>query len=336
MYVHNLSAVGEQYLDFEPADDKGPVRRGRRHAARQRGLAARRRGRPAGRAELVRRARSTRRTSRSWSASSGRCSTTPASRCSSCSTTARTFIDEASAHTAETRALLDDGLTVLQTQEGEGENIRAFSRDLARITESLKDSDADLRTTLSDTPATAREVDRLLTDLEPTLPVLLGQRDQRRPGRVSAPRRARAAAGGLPARDRERLHRHHRATATATSTCSSTRSVQPCTKGYKPPDQWRPPSRPLRRPDLPGPVHRRAAVRPARHAVLARRPARQPGRGLPRAATTPRPASSTAWSTRTATRCTSVTRATSRCSATTRGSGCWSARWWPLLEPSRR
>ena len=24
MYVHNLSAVGEQYLDFEPPDDKGP------------------------------------------------------------------------------------------------------------------------------------------------------------------------------------------------------------------------------------------------------------------------------------------------------------------------
>jgi ABC-type transporter Mla subunit MlaD len=24
MYVHNLSAVGEQYLDFEPADDKPP------------------------------------------------------------------------------------------------------------------------------------------------------------------------------------------------------------------------------------------------------------------------------------------------------------------------
>ena len=56
------------------------------------------------------------------------------------------FVDEASAHTAETRALLDDGLTVLQTQEGEGENIRAFSSDLAKITESLKDSDADLRT----------------------------------------------------------------------------------------------------------------------------------------------------------------------------------------------
>src|SRR5215212_5437188 len=24
MYVHNLSAVGEQYLDFEPPDDQGP------------------------------------------------------------------------------------------------------------------------------------------------------------------------------------------------------------------------------------------------------------------------------------------------------------------------
>jgi len=85
-----------------------------------------------------------------------------------------TFVDEASAHTAETRALLDDGLTVLQTQEGQGENIRSFSHDLAAITRSLKESDQDLRTTLSDTPATAREIDALLTDLEPTLPVLLG------------------------------------------------------------------------------------------------------------------------------------------------------------------
>ena len=35
MYVHNLSAVGEQYLDFEPADDEAPVRRGRRHDRRR-------------------------------------------------------------------------------------------------------------------------------------------------------------------------------------------------------------------------------------------------------------------------------------------------------------
>ena len=41
--------------------------------------------------------------------------------------------------------------------------------------------------------------------------------------------------------------------------------------------------RPLRRPDLPGPVHRRPAVRPARHAVLARRAGRH-ARARPTAA----------------------------------------------------
>ncbi len=27
MFVHNLTAIGEQYLDFEPPDDEGPTRR---------------------------------------------------------------------------------------------------------------------------------------------------------------------------------------------------------------------------------------------------------------------------------------------------------------------
>ena len=34
--------------------------------------------------------------------------------------------------------------------------------------------------------------------------------------------------------------------------------VQPCTQGYKPPDRVAAALGPLRRPDLPGPVHRRA------------------------------------------------------------------------------
>ena len=88
--------------------------------------------------------------------------------------------------------------------------------------------------------------------------------------------------------------------------------------------------RPHRRPDLPGPVHSRAAVR-----TCAARSTRPDGRlRLARRAPTgrrlrpARPGSSTARSTRTATRCASSTRATCRCWAATRGSGCWWVRWW--------
>ena len=87
-----------------------------------------------------------------------------------------TFIDEASAHTDETRRAARrraDGAAA--PSEGQGENIRSFSRDLALITEVAQGQRRrpahDARRTR---PATARELDTLLTDLEPTLPVLLG------------------------------------------------------------------------------------------------------------------------------------------------------------------
>src|SRR3546814_13848454 len=51
------------------------------------------------------------------------------------------FIDVASAHTQETIKLLDTGLKVLETQQGQSENIKAFSRDLASLTEVLKRSE---------------------------------------------------------------------------------------------------------------------------------------------------------------------------------------------------
>ena len=54
VFVHNGSAVGEQYLDFEPPDDEGPVPRRGLHHRRQQGVAARRRGRPPRRPRPVR------------------------------------------------------------------------------------------------------------------------------------------------------------------------------------------------------------------------------------------------------------------------------------------
>ena len=84
------------------------------------------------------------------------------------------FVRVASAHTADTVRLLDRGERVLSTQQGQGDNIRVLARNLHLLTRSLAASDDDLDQVLSDTPGAARELDALLRDLRPTLPVLLG------------------------------------------------------------------------------------------------------------------------------------------------------------------
>jgi phospholipid/cholesterol/gamma-HCH transport system substrate-binding protein len=240
MYVHNLSAVGEQYLDFEPADARPPYAE---DGDTLHGNAA---SLPVDEGELL-----VELNSFVDSVDKDKLQTVVRELGTMFHDTGgplqqlldngSTFIGEASAHTAETRALLDDGLTVLQTQQGQGENIRAFSHDLAGITESLKDSDADLRTTLSDTPGTAREVDKLLTDLEPTLPVLLANATS--VGQVGVlhlagleqllvvfPRVIAAGFTGTPGDGYGHVN------------LQLDQTVQPCTKGYKPQSQWRPPS----------------------------------------------------------------------------------------------
>ncbi len=83
------------------------------------------------------------------------------------------FIADASANSDATIRLLNSGLTVLRTQQDEGENIRVFARDLRKVTNTLRTSDGDLRKTLDRTPGAAREVTALLEGLEPTLPVFL-------------------------------------------------------------------------------------------------------------------------------------------------------------------
>ncbi len=240
MYVHNLSAVGEQYLDFEPPDDKGPyVEAGDTLAGSADSM-------PVDEGELLIELNSfvssvDKQNLQVLVRELGTMFQNTGESLQVLLDNGSTFIHEASAHTAETRALLDDGLTVLQTQEGEGENIRAFSSDLAKITESLKDSDADLRTTLSDTPATARELDKLLIDLEPTLPVLLANATS--VSQIGLTHVAgleqllvvfpRVIAGGFTGTTPDGYGHVN---------LQYDNSVGPCTKGYKPTNQWRPPS----------------------------------------------------------------------------------------------
>jgi phospholipid/cholesterol/gamma-HCH transport system substrate-binding protein len=173
MYVHNLSAVGEQYLDFEPPTDDGPyARSGHTFAGDATSL-------PVDEADLLveldqfvssvdeENLTTVVRELGTMFHDTGR----PLQRLLD---SGSTFVREASAHTEETVRLLDRGKRVLTTQQGESENITSLARDLAGITATLAHSDDDLERVLDGTPRAVREVDRLLEDLAPTLPVLLG------------------------------------------------------------------------------------------------------------------------------------------------------------------
>lgn len=173
MYVHNLSAVGEQYLDFEPADDEGPyVEDGDRLAGDADSL-------PTDEADLLVDLNDfvgsvDQESLQIVVAELGTMFNDTGEPLQQLLDNGGRFVDAASANSDETIALLDNGLTVLGTQRDNSENIASFTNDLALLTKSLADSDKDLRQVLQGTPGTARQLDALLTDLEPTLPVLLG------------------------------------------------------------------------------------------------------------------------------------------------------------------
>ncbi len=237
MYVHNLSAVGEQYLDFEPPDDEGP------YAETGDTLEGSEESMPVDEADLLveldafvssvdrRNLKVVVRELGLMFSDTGRALQQMLDQGSR-------FIDEAAAHEEETIELLDNGLTVLRTQRDEGENIRSFARDLRLLTGSLRRSDDDLRRVLQGTPGTARELEAMLVDLEPTLPVLLGNAVSVNQVVVSHlagleqllvtfPRAISSGFTGTPPKGGGRVNMQY------------SNKVQPCTEGYKPESQWR-------------------------------------------------------------------------------------------------
>jgi phospholipid/cholesterol/gamma-HCH transport system substrate-binding protein len=238
VYVHNLSAVGEQYLDFEPTSQKGPYAeagdtiKGDRSSlpvdeddlliqmnelvqsldkhdlqtvVKETGLMFHDTGRPLQR--MI---------------DSG-----------------DTFIREAQAHQAETISLLDNGLTVLRTQQKEGDNIKSFARDLADVTGAVRASDSDLRTVIDQGGPAAREVEALMKQLEPTLPVMLAnlvtvqqvvtvRLDALEQILVTFPRMIASGFSGTPGDGFGHINMQLGADA-----------PMPCRKGYLPPNRWR-------------------------------------------------------------------------------------------------
>lgn len=235
--VHNLSAVGEQYLDFVPPDDEGPFAR---EGAVMAGGAS---SLPVDEADLLVDLDAFVNSVDQGSlqvliAELGDMFEDTAGPLQQLLDDGGRFVDEAQAHTDDTIALLEQGRTVLRTQRDNGENIRSFSADLADLTDALRESDGDIRTVLDDTPPAARELTRLVEDLGPTMPVLLS--DLITVNQVVVSHLAgveqllvtfpRVIAGGFTGSPPDGFGHVN---------LQLDYSVPPCTEGYKPRDQWR-------------------------------------------------------------------------------------------------
>ncbi|XRQ06205.1 MCE family protein [Actinomadura welshii] len=73
----------------------------------------------------------------------------------------------------DTKRLLDNSVTVLDTQRGQAGNIRGFARNLNELTTSLRNDDPALRKTIDSVPGAVDETHQAINQLAPTLPVLL-------------------------------------------------------------------------------------------------------------------------------------------------------------------
>lgn len=149
------------------------------------------------------------------------------------------LIGEASAARAETIDLLQQGQTVLRTQQDHAADIRAFSAGLAGFTGALSAADADLEGIVEGGPDTLVQVRQLLEDLEPTLPILLGnlatinqvtavRMDNVEQLLVTYPVIISSGFTGTTTDGYGHVH------------LEFTQEPEPCTQGYLPPDRWRP------------------------------------------------------------------------------------------------
>lgn len=237
MYVHNLSAVGEQYLDFEPKSKAGPfARNGDTIAGSKASL-------PESEEALLVTLNAfvqsvDKKSLTTVVAELGKTFHNTAVPLRSMVDSGSTFVQAARESQQQTIELVNTGETVLRTQQSNSENIRTFARDLADLTGTLKNRDADLRTILQGGGATAREVNDLLKGLEPTLPVFIGNLvtvNQVVTVRLAAleqvlvtfPRMISSGFTGTPGDGYGHIN------------LQNDNSVKPCTKGYKPPSQWK-------------------------------------------------------------------------------------------------
>lgn len=88
--------------------------------------------------------------------------------------TSQTFQKQADDNWLVSQALIHDSATVLKTQEEAAADIAGYSKDLDVMAKTLKDSDADLRTLLNNSPDAARQLGQLFDEVGKPLGTLMG------------------------------------------------------------------------------------------------------------------------------------------------------------------
>jgi phospholipid/cholesterol/gamma-HCH transport system substrate-binding protein len=239
VFVHNGSAVGEQYLDFEPPSDEGPY---------------------LGEGDVIEGQADTlpvdegdllvdmdqfvgsvdKQNLRTVISELGDMFYGTGRPLQDLIDGGNTLIDAASENKQETISLLEDGRTVLRTQQANAGNIRDFADGMAQLTGTLRSSDDDIRTILQGGPGTITEVQKLLEGLQPTFPILLSNLVTI--NEVTAVRLPNVEqllvtypviiSSGFTGTTRDGFGHVH---------LEYTREPPPCTEGYLPPDKWRPP-----------------------------------------------------------------------------------------------
>ncbi|MFE6648513.1 MCE family protein [Nocardioides sp. NPDC057772] len=236
--VHNLSAVGEQYVNFIPESASGP------YLAEGDVVTAGPESMPGTTDELL-----TELNSFTTSINGEDLSTVVAElgtlfrgnaeNLRTLLDSGSTLVDEAAAHQKETIRLLNTSQTVLQTQKEHSGDIREFARGLEEVTATLDKRDPELREILQGGEATAVQVQSLLDGLQPLLPVFLANLSTvnevltaRLPAieqtLVTFPRVVATGFTGSPGDGYGHL------------SMGFVYTTPPCQEGYKPADQWIP------------------------------------------------------------------------------------------------
>ena len=238
VFVHNGSAVGEQYLDFEPLSDDGP------YLEEGGTIEGDRDSLPVDEADLLvdmdRFVGSVDKGNlRTVVSELGQMFYGTGQPLQDIIDGGNQFVDEAVANQDQTIRLMQQGRTVLRTQQANAGNIRAFSEGLAQVSGALKNNDRNIRAILEGGPGTMSQVKALLEGLEPTLPVFLSNLvtvNQVTTMRLDNLEQLLATypaliAGGFTGTTMDGYGHVNLQFAD---------SPPPCTKGYLPPSEWRP------------------------------------------------------------------------------------------------